>query len=64
MNDNADTVEFPLSQEDRERLNELQWEYEIRRRSSEVREVPASDFNRIQKEHNEAVIRKRLLERL
>ena len=32
--------------------------------SGDVRELDESEFERIQKEHNEAVIRKQLLERL
>lgn len=62
--DEAEVIDFPLSAEDRERIAELQFELRVVELSSEVRELDASEFERIQKEHDEAMIRKALLERL
>jgi len=53
---------IPLSAEDRRRIQSLQ-EYERRvELSSEVREIDPGEFDRIQREHDEACIRQSLLQ--
>lgn len=53
-------INFPTSRKKREAEREYRERVE---RSSEVREVPREDFDRIQREHEEAIIRQALLKK-
>ena len=53
-------IDFPTPKEKRDAEREYRERVE---RSSEVREIPREDFDRIRREHEEAVIRQALLRR-